>query len=384
MAAITITELQCRGFDVALFAPWSHKSPPIELPADRFFPVPKRQRAALWQDQSWRQRRLFKRALKLFRPDTVYIHHTLYLSYDLPLVAKRFGARVVYMTHDFWLACPRSTLLAKDGSLTTLIDRRRCAQCLALHDHVAARHNPLIQLIARPGLARWLLRRRDRLEKQIYRAVDAFISPSKTVAQVLQRRGIVASKMHVIPYGLPQLIANRRSSRTIRFGFIGSLVPHKGAAWLIDVFSQIKLPNISLTVWGPLVKSDELTPLRGQPNIRYAGPFPIANTADIYSQIDCLIVPSRWPENQPLVILQAWQTGTPVITGNFGGLAEQVQHNKNGLLYRWLDVADFQRQIEHFALDTDLRHRLAAGALNTPVLSPSEHIDRILPILQSD
>jgi glycosyltransferase involved in cell wall biosynthesis len=384
LAAITVAELQRRGFDVALFTTWDSPEPPAGLPADRIFTAPRVKKAALWQDISFQQKRRFRRALRLFRPSVVYIHHTLYLSYDLPLVAKKFGARVVFMTHDFWLACPRSTLLAKDGSLTTLIDRQRCAQCLALHDHLAARHNPLIRLLARPWLARLLLRRRDRLEKQIYRSVDAFISPSRTVARVLGRRGIPPNKLWVIPYGLPRLTSHRRPSRTIRFGFIGTLAPHKGTAWLIETFSRMHLPSATLTIWGPLAKPAELAGLEGQSRVRYAGCFPIDQTAVIYDQIDCLIVPSQWPENQPLVILQAWLTGTPVITADLGGLAELVTNHQNGLLYRWLDQADLARQITRFASDSTLRSRLAQGAANTPVPTVEEHIDRILPILLSD
>jgi glycosyltransferase involved in cell wall biosynthesis len=167
----------------------------------------------------------------------------------------------------------------------------------------------------------------------------------------------------------------------IRFGFIGTLVPHKGANWLIEAFSKLDATLVTLTLWGPLEKPGELSTLRDQPNIRYAGQFSIGHTADIYSQIDCLIVPSRWPENQPLVILQAWQTGTPVITGNLGGMAELVTDGQNGLLYRWLDSTDLLNKLRLFIHDQQLRAKLRQGAQTTKVLSPQEHLDRIVPLL---
>ena len=382
MAELTVQGLLKRQFDVGLYTAWADSSClPVGLPLNRVWTAPKLARAALWQDFNQQSRRQFRRILKKFRPQTVYFHHTTLLSYDLPLIAHRFGTRVVFMAHDFWLACPRSTLMNKDGTLSQLISRPECARCLALHDHPQAAQRPAVKLIARPWLARHLLRRRDRVEKRIYQAVDQFISPSQTVARVLKQRGVPRDKIQVIPYGRPHLKADKKPSETIRFGFVGNIAPHKGVSWLIDGFNQLNRTDISLTIWGPLTKPTELIRMRGQGTIRYAGPFAMAATATVYNQIDCLIVPSRWPENQPLVILQAWQTGTPVITGNIGGLAELVKHEVNGLLFKFADMNDLIAQINRFASDSALREKLIAGAKDTPVPNEQDHLDRVIRIL---
>jgi glycosyltransferase involved in cell wall biosynthesis len=54
---------------------------------------------------------------------------------------------------------------------------------------------------------------------------------------------------------------------------------------------------------------------------------------EIFNQVDCIVVPSIWVENSPLVIHEAQQVGVPVITANVGGMKEFVHHNKNGLLF---------------------------------------------------
>lgn len=382
ITSLTGRELTKRGYEVGFFVASNQLNAIKDAhQGATLFTVPRERRAALWQDLNGPVRRAFRRALRAFLPDVVYFHHTLRLSYDLPLIAKRSGARVAFMLHDFWLACPRSTLVHKDGSLTTQIDRQRCATCLSLSDHPEAAGRPLIKLLSRPWLAARLLRRRDRLEKAIYQEVDVFISPSKTVAAVFGRRGIPPEKMHVVPYGLLELTTDRQPSPKIRFGFIGSLVPHKGAAWLIETFANVDPAVAELTIWGPLEKPTELAPLRDHPHIRYAGPFPMERTSHIYSQIDCLIVPSRWPENQPLVILQAWQAGIPVIAGSLGGMAEAIKPEHNGLLFNWADQRDLLHQIQRFVEDANLRHRLAIGAAATPVITIEQHVDDILPLL---
>lgn len=378
-AGITARELIQRGHEVAVFCPWNKQSND-EQPEIVRYTIPKKRRAALWQDFSPYARWRFRQACREFNPQTVLFHHTLYQSYDLPLVAKKFGAHVVFVLHDFWLACPRSTLMNKDSSLSTVIDRQRCAKCLALHDHPKAKRNPLVKIIARPWFARRLLYRRDRIEKQLYDKIDAFVSPSQTVADVIKRRGLDQKKIHIIPYGLPGLTSKKRPAHKIRFGFIGTLTPHKGAAWLIEAFTKPVAPDATLTIWGPLEKPGELSNKKSK-RITYAGSFKPEEVASIYSKIDCLIVPSRWPENQPLVILQAWQTGTPVIAGNLGGMSELVTHNVNGLLFDWTSADSLREQIFRFIDDGSLRQRLSLGAQKTAVPTPSDHVDRLIKLL---
>lgn len=384
IALHTARELQARGFTVGLLAAFYQipkaEDLPLTLSEDNFFPLKKKRRAALWQDWSGAARRHFRQTLQTFQPDTIYFHHTLFLSFDLPLMAHRAGYRTIFMAHDFWLICPRSTLMARDRTISFKIDRRRCAACLALHDHPAAARHPWVKLVARPTLASWLLRRRDRQTAQLFKAVDYFISPSQTVATALINRGLATSKMKLIPYGLPTLRTARRPHQPLRFGFIGTLTPHKGAAWLIESFSSFDRRGTTLTIWGPAEKPEELAALP-QPGITYAGSFRAEETQSIYDSLDCLIVPSRWPENQPLVILQAFQAGLPVVTANLGGMAELVQHNRNGLTYQWDSPESLRGQLERLIVEPGLYEKLARGAVETRVPTPSEHVEQLLPLL---
>jgi glycosyltransferase involved in cell wall biosynthesis len=45
-----------------------------------------------------------------------------------------------------------------------------------------------------------------------------------------------------------------------------------------------------------------------------------------------LAVPSRWLETGPLVVLEAFAAGTPVIGSNLGGISELIEHEVNGML----------------------------------------------------
>ena len=42
---------------------------------------------------------------------------------------------------------------------------------------------------------------------------------------------------------------------------------------------------------------------------------------DVFNRCDCIVVPSIWDENSPLVIHEAQQARLPVITAEHGGMA---------------------------------------------------------------
>ncbi len=71
---------------------------------------------------------------------------------------------------------------------------------------------------------------------------------------------------------------------------------------------------------------------------------------DVFSNVDCIVVPSIWGENSPLVIHEAQACGIPVITADFGGMKEYVQHHINGLLFKHRNVDSLAEQMR-FAVE---------------------------------
>ena len=51
-----------------------------------------------------------------------------------------------------------------------------------------------------------------------------------------------------------------------------------------------------------------------------------------------MVVPSIWWETGPLVVLEAFQHGRPVICSDIGGMAEKVTDGVNGLHFRTRDA----------------------------------------------
>ena len=79
------------------------------------------------------------------------------------------------------------------------------------------------------------------------------------------------------------------------------------------------------------------------------------------AEIDWVVVPSRWWENSPLVIQEAFLHGRPVICSDIGGMAEKVTDGVNGLHFRAGDARGLARVIEKAVNTEGLWESLRAG-----------------------
>lgn len=97
----------------------------------------------------------------------------------------------------------------------------------------------------------------------------------------------------------------------------------------------------------------------------------------LYASADAFVFASH-TETLGLVILEAMSCGTPVIAAPMGGVADHLQHERNGLAYRAGDVADFAKAMERLATDPHLRRRMSIAARATAErLSWSAEMDRL-------
>lgn len=69
------------------------------------------------------------------------------------------------------------------------------------------------------------------------------------------------------------------------------------------------------------------------------------NSHDYIAASDVFVLPSISDEDMPLVILTALQMGKPIISSNFAGIAQAIQHEQNGIL---IDL-DFEKFDHHLA-----------------------------------
>jgi glycosyltransferase involved in cell wall biosynthesis len=220
------------------------------------------------------------------------------------------------------------------------------------------------------------IERRLAAARATFDAIDRFVAPSRSIADEYVRLGLPASKIEIADYGFaPVAAAPRRSyDGPLRIGFVGTLVWHKGAHVLVDAARLLPAGRFEIQLAGDLdVFPDYVRSLRraaeGLP-VRFIGGFDRERLADVYANVDVLVVPSIWLENSPLVIHEAFMAGVAVVGARIGGIPGLVEDGVNGRLYDPHSAADLARVLTELIEGPDRLRALAAAA--PPVRSIDE------------
>ena len=204
----------------------------------------------------------------------------------------------------------------------------------------------------------WIARRMDET-RSIVSMVDKFIAPSRYLMnRFINDFDLPKEKVIYLDYGFPvhylEPTTKNKKELDFTFGYIGTHIPAKGINLLIEAFRMLN-GKAKLKIWGwKDVQSQKallaMTKSVGN-SIEFCGGYDNENLADIvFSRVDAIVVPSIWGENSPLVIHEAQACHIPVITANYGGMGEYVQHEVNGLLFEHRNVQSISKQLQ-WALD---------------------------------
>ena len=325
----------------------------------------------------------FSTLLDDFQPDVVHFHHLRRLSPKLPGIASASGAAVVFTLHDLWLICPRFFMVTDAWEPCDGPGELKCRLCLSRIPKFyetgsltlsqprtwtsiltkATRLSPrlVVNSLRMPSLAQRLSQTREDLS-----AVDLFTTAARHLIEWhVNVLGIREARFVQSDYGIDHSNLEdmqHSSGGRIRFGFVGSIDYHKGVHVLLEAFETIR--DADLLLFGNV--RDCFAPYlarHGQSNVRLMGAPPYERKREMFEPIDVLVLPSVCREGASLVTREAFIAGIPVIGSNVGGIAELVQHGKNGLLFRPGDVNDLRAQlrtiIEHPELVDTLRRGIS-------------------------
>jgi glycosyltransferase involved in cell wall biosynthesis len=210
--------------------------------------------------------------------------------------------------------------------------------------------------------------------------VDRFVAPSRFLRRRFTDWGIPGPAMDHIPHGLPeeiQPLAGGGPRRRNRFGFFGNIAPHKGPLLVLEALKRIDpATDLTLLLHGALEFQsgaffsafDRALDYQGA-RARYRGPYARRDVARLMNEVDWVVVPSTWWEAAPRTILESFRLGRPVITADVGGMAEMVEHEVNGFLFRHGDAADLARIMQAAAADTGIWDRMAASLPAVPAMA---------------
>jgi glycosyltransferase involved in cell wall biosynthesis len=311
----------------------------------------------------------FASLIQKLQPDVAHIGHVNHLSTGIVDVLYQMDIPIIYTLHDFWLMCPRGQFLTRSiGKENNFLlcsgqEDRKCAiHCYEVY--FSGKEEQREQEIQ--YWSNWI-HERMQTTKSFIPKVDLFIAPSRYLRnRFIQDFHIPEHKIIYLDYGFPlhYLTPTQKKEKTnfFTFGYIGTNIPAKGVNLLIEAFQHIKQPA-ELLIWG---HKDEQSAnalkkmaQHSKNPIQFMGQYINKNLADeVFSKVDCIVVPSIWAENSPLVIHEAQACHIPVITADFGGMKEYVQHQVNGLLFEHRSAKSLQEQMEFAISNPDLMKEL--------------------------
>lgn len=151
----------------------------------------------------------------------------------------------------------------------------------------------------------------------------------------------------------------------LKIAFLGRLHPTKGIHVLIQAIRNIPTLPLSLDIYGvtqdPFSVSylTRLKDLAGNDRrIIFKDSISNEKVKECIGSYDLVAVPSQWLETGPLVVLEAFASGVPVIGSDMGGIAELVEHGVNGWLVQPESVWAWSEALRRICEDRELLVKL--------------------------
>ncbi|MFM2178620.1 MAG: hypothetical protein RL015_2718 [Verrucomicrobiota bacterium] len=331
---------------------------------------------------------LFRQLLIQEKPSLVHFHaFTPVISQLWLAAAKNLGIPCVYTYHTPTVACARGTLMRWgtipcDGEMKP----RRCAAC-ALHGlgvpkplaWFASWVSPLTQGFGSrvPFRIQPLIKQRTAAVQTWLKGMTRIIALGEWGRQVMLRNGVNAEQLAVVRHGLAVAQSKTASAKTegvVKLGFFGRLDPTKGLDVLVkamkmapqlpvELHCHLIMDTASRELMKPL-----LDKLSQDARILIQAPVAPDEVVRTMAGYDAVLVPSTWLETGPLVVLEAFAAGVPVLGSDLGGIAEWVVDGVNGQLLQAGRAQDWAHGISRFVNDTGWRSHLRSGVQHPPLM----------------
>jgi glycosyltransferase involved in cell wall biosynthesis len=243
---------------------------------------------------------------------------------------RRAGAATVQTLHNYRLLCA-GALLYRDGAV--------CEDCLerpfpwpalvhrCYRDSLPATAAVVAMQMLHRALGTWT------------QEVDAFIALTHGARDRFIRGGLPAEKIHVLGNFLPEGSLPTPIPPDGHALFLGRLDEAKGIRTLLEAYALAPegLPDLVVAGDGPLAAEVQAACER-DPRIQWWGYCGPERVHEALEGAKVVVIPSNCYEGFPMVLLEAWRAGRPVIASKIGALEELVCAGEDGFLISPVDA----------------------------------------------
>lgn len=258
------------------------------------------------------------------KPDVAHVHNTFpVLSPSVYYACGEVGVPVVQTLHNFRLMCPGGILLR---------DARPCEDCVGKAfawrgvQHGCYRGSKAGSLVsaAVTGL--------HRAVGTYSHKVQRYIALTEFARKKYLQSGLPAEKLVV----KPNFVEPDPGPGSGDGGFalyVGRLYAEKGISTLLDAWRGENI-GIPLKIIGDGTLAEECTRAAAESinrKIEFLGPKSKAEVLEWMGRAAFLVFPSIWYEGLPMVLLESFARGTPVVASNLGSMTELITDGVTGL-----------------------------------------------------
>jgi len=281
----------------------------------------------------------FAQAVEDFRPDLIMVHIAPGLGIGVFEYCAEYDLPVVYVMHDFWLTCLRSSMFSKSGASC---ERREI-------------------------LCQWSSKVRWGALSKIKRL--GVWAPSRKVMELTKAQlGDVFPRVlierNIVDFADFRNESDQSDDAVTRFLYVGKVTVAKGVAFILECLARLpKSVAFEIDIIGSGDAEEELRRLYAEDRrLHFHGLCSRPEVIRSYHRASVLLVPSIWFEPAGLVIYQAQVAGLPVIASDSGGIPELLSGRADSLIVPAGDHGKWISCLGSIAENRSLRNQMRVAA----------------------
>jgi glycosyltransferase involved in cell wall biosynthesis len=280
-----------------------------------------------------------KEILHSEKPDLVHVYNTfLMISPSIYSACRDLGVPVVQTLQNYRLMCPGAYLF-RDGKV--------CEECIDHSLWRGIRHGCYRDSRAQTAAVALMLAWHRQMNTY-HELVDCAVAATEFSRGKFVAAGFDANKIVVKP-NFMSVDPGQREEIGNYAVFTGRLSQEKGVGTILEAWERLpsKYP-LKILGDGPLrVCLEAQTAERGlSDSITFCGRLPRNESIAIVKGARFQITPSLWYEGFPMVIVEAFACGVPVIGSRLGSIEEVVIDGRTGLHFTPGDSSDLAEKVQ--------------------------------------